>query len=234
MITDIKRIENAQKELEKAFYNVLETKKRVYISERLDCDFAYDSLKCYLEETIEEYNKDIIDIQQENSRKFENIFKDIKFSELDYKRLKLNKKEMNILENNDYDFSESGISIGYYIEDKNIKKLEEKIDEKLQVITVSAHGYSQSDWEEYTFIIYKDTKNKEDFIKRINNIKHLFTICEYDITDYNVETREYKNKEVETVEVEEDFYSIDSWSGDITNEIEEFKKKGYEVITSWN
>jgi len=225
-IIDENRITNAEYQLSRAFYKVIKTDKKATISISED-DTAYRIFEEDITENISHFKNDIIFLENRNTRDYGNIFKNISFN-IDLSRLKLTKKEREEVENIDMYFTYGEFFLG--LEDK----LEEKIKSQLSIYTIEARGYSQGDWDTYTCVYYKNTK-KQDLLKSIlNNLENLFTVSEYYINEYTIETREYKDKTIDTVDILLNSYGYISYDGSSDQIIKNLKAKGYTNIIEDN
>ena len=223
---DENRITNAEYQLSRAFYKVIKTDKKATISIFED-DTAYRIFEEDITENISHFKNDIIFLENRNTRDYGNIFKDISFN-IDISRLKLTKKEREEAENIDMYFTDGEFFLG--LEDK----LEEKIKSQLSIYTIEARGYSQGDRDTYTCVYYKNTK-KQNLLKSIlDNLENLFTVSEYYINEYTIETREYKDKTIDTVDILLNSYGDISYDGSSDQIIKNLKAEGYTNIIEDN
>lgn len=225
---DETRIENAKHELEKAYYEVINVNKKAYITED-DSYIGFDTLKDDILFNVNQFDFDIIMIEHGNSREYQNIFKNYETKDLDFKRLGLTSKEIEVAESWGWNLEGGKIVIENYEDEKLAQKIEDKINKKINVETIEARGWSQGDWDSHTFVYYKDIKGEDEFLASINDLEYIFTVTSFDVRLVDVETRRYKNGEMEDVEVEVD--SCLEVCNDGFYDTRDLEAKGYEIIT---
>lgn len=237
---------------DKIEYTVTKTVKEARIS-TIDDGCAYDFYKEDLQQMYSEIEKDVICIINENTRDYYNIFMDtynnrkekarlLAYREkhvskaIDLKRVGLSKRQQNDIDCVIY--GEDGLCIDW-VDDVDVKKKEEierKIMDSIVVDTVTARGYSQGDYEQYTIVTYKDiSKEKDDTLKCIlKNLKFFFTVHEYYINLVDIETRLYTSGIEDVEEVEGDSYSTTSYTGSIDKEeLHDLESQGYKIIEKY-
>lgn len=218
-------------------YTIKDTKKVMRVSPSEDYSFAWDMYQEDMQQLYSEVKEDIISVYNANERDYSNILGEKQEqinNGIDLERIKgLTKKEKDIIDE------------AYIEEDKTLqitwntdipstmeRKIESKILASITIEEKRAHGYSQGDWDVYAIAYYNDaSKEKQKTIELlIDNIKHLFTVCEFYVELIHIETRVYTSGIEEVVEVEQESYSATSYSGDNDNEtlgLTDYIKEGY-------
>ena len=202
--------------------------------------FAYDMYKEDLTEMLKTVEKDVIAIYNRNTRDYSNMFTEKRnshyYNDIDIKRLGLTKKELQLIDSVYLDEDRSIIiETSKEISDKKYLLLKVKIENNIIREMASATGYSQSDWEQYYIVSYKDatvdSKNTIDIL--VKNISYMFTVQEYYINLVDIETRLYTSGIEEVEEVEGDSYSTCTYTGYIDKEeLKELEKQGYTPINN--
>lgn len=232
-------IATIKKLCDKIEYTVTKTEKEARISPIYE-QFAYDIYKEDLTEMLKTIEKDVIAIYNRNTRDYSNMFTEKRnnhyYNDIDIKRLGLTKTELQLIDNVYLD--EDGsiiIETSKDITDKKYLLLKIKIENNLIRESVSATGCSQSDWEQYFIISYKniDTTPTSSYSNLVDNLKYMFTVQEYYINLVDIETRLYTSGIEEIEEVEGDSYSTTTYTGYIDKEeLKELEKQGYTIINN--
>lgn len=231
-------IATIKKLCDKIEYTVTKTVKEARISPIYE-QFTYDMYKEDLTEMLKTVEKDVIAIYNRNTRDYRNMFTEKRnnhyYNDIDIKRLALTKTELQLIDSVYLDRDRSIIiETSKDITDKKYLLLKNKIEKAIIRETVTATGYSQSDWEQYYIISYKniDTTDTSSYSSLINNLKYMFTVQEYYINLVDIETRLYTSGIEEVEEVEGDSYSTTSYTGYIDKEeLKDLEKQGYTIIT---
>lgn len=230
-IIDTNKIQEAQNALNKVEYKINNVEKVLKVKQDYESNYAYEDLQSDLCSTLKDNINDFIFINQYNKREYNNIFNSIELNDIDYKRIGLNKKEIEKLEYCDIDFYDNKINIllynENYVSQKEVEKIENKINENVYIFNVEARGYSQSDYEMYTFYCYKDIKN--NVIENLKDIKYLFTVTSFELSFINREEREYKNGDINIIDNEIKRYNLTSYDGDFNDEEYKDYKIEYKV-----
>lgn len=232
-------IATIKKLCDKIEYTVTKTVKEARISPIYE-QFAYDMYKEDLTEMLKTIEKDVIAIYNRNTRDYSNMFTEKRnshyYNDIDIKRLGLTKTELQLIDNVYLDEDRSIIiETSKDITDKKYLLLKNKIENNIIRKNVSATGYSQSDWEQYTIAYYNDvTKENKNIIDiLVKNISYMFTVQEYYINLVDIETRLYTSGIEEVEEVEGDSYSTTSYTGYIDKEeLKDLEKQGYTIINN--